>query len=208
MSEESIGNITKSGSNFAPTFVDHHVLADINFDRHCLVKKNIFIPEKVINLYISYTLGLQLRNLNTDFTLCNCLFGSVNLTKNADLDKYKNSEYGIGFDSGSEFSLSDDSIGKNVNIFGADKSWSVHVNNKRKDILILNEGPTQALDDMTLTAEAKYSINYKQSEKKFVLSLNYKGNIGFLFVIKQRYEQKVYQKHIDAKYIIKSIYFW
>ena len=205
MSEESIGNITKSGSNFAPTFVDHHVLADINFDRHCLVKKNIFIPKKVINLYISYTLGLQLRNLNTDFTLCNCLFGSVNLTKNADLDKYKNSEYGIGFDSGSEFSLSDDSIGKNINIFGADKSWSVHVNNKRKDILILHEGPTQALDDTTLTAEAKYSINYKQSEK---LSLNYKGNIGFLFVIKQRYEQKVYQKHIDAKYIIKSIYFW
>ena len=208
MSEESIGNIAKSGSSFAPTFVDHHVLADINFDRHCLVKKNIFIPEKVINLYISYTLGLQLRNLNTDFTLCNCLFGSVNLTKNADLDKYKNSEYGIGFDSGSEFSLSDDSIGKNVNIFGADKSWSVHVNNKRKGILILNEGPTQALDDMTLTAEAKYSINYKQSEKKFVLSLNYKGNIGFLFVIKQRYKQKVYQKYIDANYIIKSIYFW
>ena len=208
MSEESIGNIAKSGSSFAPTFVDHHVLADINFDRHCLVKKNIFIPKKVINQYISYTLGPQLRNLNTDFTLCNCLFGSVNLTKNAELDKYKNSEYGIGFDSGSEFSLSDDSIGKNINIFGADKSWSVHVNNKRKGILILNEGPTQALDDMTLTAEAKYSINYKQSEKKFVLSLNYKGNIGFLFVIKQRYEQKVYQKHIDAKYIIKSIYFW
>ena len=122
MSEESIGNIAKSGSSFAPTFVDHHVLADINFDRHCLVKKNIFIPKKVINLYISYTLGPQLRNLNTDFTLCNCLFGSVNLTKNADLDKYKNSEYGIGFDSGSEFSLSDDSIGKNINIFGADKS--------------------------------------------------------------------------------------
>ena len=78
------------------------------------------------------------------------------------------------------------------------------VNNKRKDILILHEGPTQALDDTTLTAEAKYSINYKQSEK---LSLNYKGNIGFLFVIKQRYKQKVYQKYIDANYIIKSIYF-
>ena len=26
---------------------------------------------------------------NTDFTLVNCLFGSVKLTKNADLDKYK-----------------------------------------------------------------------------------------------------------------------
>ena len=34
MSEESIENITKSDSNFAPTFVDHHVLPDINFNVH------------------------------------------------------------------------------------------------------------------------------------------------------------------------------
>ena len=27
-------NITKSDSNFAPTFVDHHLLTDINFNRH------------------------------------------------------------------------------------------------------------------------------------------------------------------------------
>ena len=42
--------------------------------------------KKVIDLYISYTLDPQLRNVNTDFTLGNCLFGSVELTKNADLD--------------------------------------------------------------------------------------------------------------------------
>ena len=62
-------------------------------------------PKKVINLYISYRLGPQLRDLNTDFTLGNCLFGSAKLTNNADLDKYKYSSYGIGFDSRSEFSL-------------------------------------------------------------------------------------------------------
>ena len=73
---ESIENITKSDSNFAPTIVDHHFLPDTNFNRHCLIK-NISIPKKVINLYISYTLGLQLQNLNTDFALGNCLFGSV-----------------------------------------------------------------------------------------------------------------------------------
>ena len=28
MSEESIEKITESGSTFAPTFVDHHLLAD------------------------------------------------------------------------------------------------------------------------------------------------------------------------------------
>ena len=40
MSEENIENITKSNSDFAPTFVDHHVLPDINFNGHCLIKNN------------------------------------------------------------------------------------------------------------------------------------------------------------------------
>ena len=47
---------------------------------------------------------------------------------------------------------------KNVIIFGADMSLSVHVDNKGKDILILGEGPTQGLNDTTLTTEAKYPI--------------------------------------------------
>ena len=33
-----------------------------------------------------------------DPTLKNCLFGAVTLTKNADIDKYGYSGYGIGFD--------------------------------------------------------------------------------------------------------------
>ena len=66
MLEEKIENTTKPNSNFATTFVDHHLLSDINFNGHCLIT-NISILKKVINLYISYTLPLnpQLRNLNT-----------------------------------------------------------------------------------------------------------------------------------------------
>ena len=105
MSEENIENITKSDSNFAPTFVDHLVLPDRNFNGHCLVNNNISIPKKVINLYISYKVNPWLRNLDTDFTLKSCLFGSLNLTKNADPDKYKYSGYGISFDSRSDFYL-------------------------------------------------------------------------------------------------------
>ena len=112
----------------------------MNFNGHCLIKNNISIPKKVINLYISYTLGLQLQNLNTDFALGHCLFGSVQLTKNADSDRYKYAGYGIGFDSRSEFLFTDGSYGKNVIIFGADMSSSVHVDNKGKDILILGKG--------------------------------------------------------------------
>ena len=38
------------------------------------------------------------------------------------------------------------------------------------------------LDDTTLTAEAQYSINFSRSNRKFCLSLHYKGNNSFLFV--------------------------
>ena len=56
--------------------------------------------------------GNQLRNLNTDFILANCLFRSVKLTKNADLDKDKYGGYGEGFDSCSKFSLPASTIRK------------------------------------------------------------------------------------------------
>ena len=60
---------------------------------------NIFIPKKVIKICISYILSPLLRNLNTEFTLKNYLFGCVKLTNNADPDKYEYSDYDIGFDS-------------------------------------------------------------------------------------------------------------
>ena len=47
MSGEEIENITKSNSNFRPTFVDHHLLRDMNFNGHCLTKNNVSIPKKV-----------------------------------------------------------------------------------------------------------------------------------------------------------------
>ena len=43
MPEENIGNITKSDSNFAPTFV-LHLLPDIILNGHCLMKNNISSP--------------------------------------------------------------------------------------------------------------------------------------------------------------------
>ena len=64
-------------------------------------------------------LNSQLKNLNTNFTLSNCLFGSVKLTKNVYLDKCKYSGYGIGFNSRSEFSLPDDSMRKMLLFWGS-----------------------------------------------------------------------------------------
>ena len=51
-------------------------------------------------------------NLDTDFPLNSCLFGSVKLTKNAYLDKYKYGGYGMGFDSCSKFLFTNGSFGK------------------------------------------------------------------------------------------------
>ena len=44
----------------------------------------------------------------------NCLFREVTLTKNADIDKYRYSGYGIGFDRRSSFSFPGDGFGQNV----------------------------------------------------------------------------------------------
>ena len=45
--KKNIENITKSDNNFAPTFVNHDSLPDINFNGHCLIN-NVYILIKVI----------------------------------------------------------------------------------------------------------------------------------------------------------------
>ena len=67
------------------------------------------------------------------------MFGAVSLTKQVDIDQCKYYGYGIGFNRKGEFSFSNGS-GRNVIILGADMSSSVHVDNKKKDILIVGEG--------------------------------------------------------------------
>ena len=60
-------------------------------------------------------------------------------------------------------------------------SFSAHIDNKKKYILVLGIGPTQALEH-TLIAEKMYSINFTVTKKKFCLSLHYNGTNSYLFV--------------------------
>ena len=53
---------------------------------------------------------------------------------------------------------------------------------RKKTFLILGEGPTQGLDDITLTAEKKYLINFTELRKKFCLSLLYSGANSYLLM--------------------------
>ena len=128
----------------------------------------------MVNLCIFNKLNIWLQYLNAEFTLKDCLFGNVRITKNIDLNKYSYSGSGIGFDSHSLISLPND-WGKNAIIFGADMSSSVHANVKNKDISILGKGETKGLDNTTLIAEAEYSINFSRSQIFY-----YNGS--FLFV--------------------------
>ena len=83
------------------------------------------------------------------------MFGSVKLTKNLDIDKYKYSGYGIGFDRKGEFSFGN-GLDQNAIIFGVDMSNSVHAINKTKNILVLGKDFTQGLDHTTIYAGKLY----------------------------------------------------
>ena len=60
-------------------------------------------------------------------------------------------------------------------------SSSAHINNKKKDILVIGKEPTQGLAH-TLTVEKMYSINFTVTLKKLFLSLHYNGANSYLFV--------------------------
>ena len=87
------------------------------------------------------------------------------MTKNADIDKCGYSGYGIGFDRRSRL-FPGGGLGQNVLIFRADMSFSAHIDNKKKDLLVLGKGPTQGLEH-TLTAEKMYSINVTVTKRNF-----------------------------------------
>ena len=90
------------------------------------------------------------------------MFGAVKLTKTADPDKYSYLGYGRGFESRSLFLFPGFNLVKNAVFFGVDNSSSVHIDNNKKDILVLGEDQTQELNDTTITVEVKYCINFSR----------------------------------------------
>ena len=87
----------------------------------------------------------------------------------------------MGFDRRGNFSFTSGKFGQNVLIFGVDMSFSAHIGNKKKNILVLGIVLTQGLED-ALTVEKIYSINFTDTKKKFCLSLHYNGANSYLFV--------------------------
>ena len=75
--------------------------------------KVIFNHGKVVNIYIVYQLDVS-TSRDSDPTIKKCLFGAVTLTKDADIDKYRYSGYGTGFDRRSSFSYPGGGFGQNI----------------------------------------------------------------------------------------------
>ena len=159
LSAETIKPPTTSDNSLTPAVSYYGAKTRVKFSGSCLKQPEIsYTHGTIVNIYIVYELGVSSSHPN-DPTLKNCLFGAVTLTKNADVDTYEYSGYGIGFDRKSSFSFPIGGFGQNIITFGVDMSSSAHVDDKTKYILILGRGPTQGLEHI-LTAENMYSINF------------------------------------------------
>ena len=136
----------------------------------------------IFNIYCVCKLDPISSSRDNTFTVQNTLFGSMQITKNADTSKYKYKGYGICFDEGGTFGIGNISNGRNVLIFGVHESSLVHANNKANNIFIMDGGFVQGINGMTLFAEKIYSQSFTQPNKKFVLSLHYNDNDSYLFI--------------------------
>ena len=84
--------------NKLKAFNSSYLIGKSHFNRSCLQQSKISYTHKtIVNISNIYELGAS-GSHNNDPTLKNCLFGAVTLTENTDIDKYRYSGYGIGFD--------------------------------------------------------------------------------------------------------------
>ena len=147
------------------------------------------INTNVINIYIDYKLDTIASSRDTIFTIQNALLGAMQITKNADNSKSNYKGYGTCFNERSEFGHTKTEGGfthttdaRNVLIFGADMSFSVHATNRANNIYVMGTDLTQDIHNATLYAEKNFYRNFTNFGKKFVLSLHYNGNNSYLFV--------------------------
>ena len=85
--------------------------------------------------------------LTTPFTTNNSLSPTIKWHEDSKFclvfkNKYTYSDYSFRFDLRSFFSVPNFDWSKNVIIFGVDVNSSAHIDNKKKDALILGKGPT------------------------------------------------------------------
>ena len=158
LSDETIKPFTTSGNSLAPALSYCGTKKRVKFTGSCLKQDKItYTHGKTVNIYIVFELSLSNPGVNYP-TLTNSLFGAVKLTKNVDIDKYKYFGYDIGFDRRWNVSFTSGGFGSNVITFGVDVSSSTKIDNRKKDALILGDGPAEGLEH-ALIAKKKNVFN-------------------------------------------------
>ena len=128
LSDERLDFISASSYKLTPELSFYGTKTRVEFNGSCLKQDKVTINHgTIVNINIVYEISNSY-NISSYPTLENRLFGAVSLTKSADIDQYKYSGYGIGFDRGREFSFGN---GLWSIILGADFSSSSHPNNKK-----------------------------------------------------------------------------
>ena len=125
-------------------FQQNNVLTSIN---------DHVINKNVVNIYIVYKLDPLASTRDKSFTIQNALFGAMQITKNATDNSENNYKgYGICFDERSEFGHTITEGGhahtadaRNVLIFGADMSSSVHATNRTNHMYVMGTGLRKVL---------------------------------------------------------------
>ena len=122
-------------------------LQDNHFQQNNVLTSNNdqVLNKNVVNIYFVYKLDPLVSTRDKSYTIQNALFGAMQINKNAtgnDKNNYKG--YGICFDGRIEFGHTITEGGRahttdarNVLIFGADMSFSIHATNRANHIYIL-----------------------------------------------------------------------
>ena len=90
--EQGITTVSASDDSFAPklTYIRNAKIV-VKFKGNCLKQDKVSFTHRNIVNYC-YELDIWSRDLNTNFTLKDCLFGVVKLTKNVDPDNRHDSD--------------------------------------------------------------------------------------------------------------------
>ena len=162
---KKINYIKTPNQSITPSLGYYGTKTIARFNGSCLKQGKVtYNHGKIVNIYIVYELSMFY--VGSFFTLGNCLFGAVSLTKNANIDKYKYSGYGIGFNRKGSYPIGNE-VSRNVIIFGVDIGSFPHIPyNKGKDILILGKDSTQGFGEHSLTAKKNWIWLILQSTLK------------------------------------------
>ena len=137
--DSQIGRAKQSATNNLAECMMYVYLSGNYFKQNKVVIPN---NNNVINIYYVYELQPIASSRDTSYTIQNALFGAMQITKDPTNNSKNNYRgYGICFDERNNFShtITQDgrqrtSNGKNVLIFGADMSSSIHATNRANHI--------------------------------------------------------------------------